>query len=131
VDVDRARRQEWEQFVRPFDDRHAVAAEKLLEAEIEQLGQALRAIGIDVVDGQAAAVFVDEHEGGAHRTPSDAEPARESLREARLARAQVAGQRDHVARAETFRETRRDLLRLLRAMRSHLKARAPGLTPAD
>src|SRR5258706_9609834 len=90
VDVDRARRQQRQELVGPFDDRHAVTREQLVEAEIEQLREALRAIRVDVMHGQPTAILVDENEGRAHHPARHPESARQALREARLAGAELA-----------------------------------------
>src|SRR5918996_2306645 len=83
VHANRARRQERRQLVGPLHDRHAVAREQLVEAELEELGEALRAVGIDVMHREPAAVLVDEHEGRAHDAALHTEAARDALREAR------------------------------------------------
>src|SRR5437667_7995889 len=105
VNVDRARRQQRQELVGPFDDRHAVTREQLVEAEIEQLREALRAIRVDVMHGHATAILVDENEGRAHDPAGHPEPARQALRKARLARAELARQRDDVTGSETLRES--------------------------
>src|SRR5712692_1377932 len=115
VDVDRARRQQRQELVGPFDHRHAVTREQLVQAEIEQLREALRAIGVDVMHGHAAAILVDEDEGRAHDPARHPEPARQALREARLPGAELTGQRDDITGPETLRETRAHGVRLLGA----------------
>src|SRR5690606_18310168 len=71
--------------------------EHLREAEVERLAQLVEAVHVEVVDGEAAVVDVDEREGGARDPVGDAETATEALHERRLAGAEVSGQDDDVA----------------------------------
>src|SRR6185312_5261308 len=48
--ADGARRQQWLGAVGPFQQRDAVAAHEIEQAEIHQLGEAAGAIGVDVMD---------------------------------------------------------------------------------
>lgn len=50
----------------------------LLEPQAHQLGEAAGTIGVEVVDGQPAAVLIDQHEGWAGHVGGDAEPAPEA-----------------------------------------------------
>src|SRR4030095_5864357 len=59
-DGNRAQGQERPQLVCPFDHGHSFPVEHLLQAQVEELGEAARPVGVDVVDEQAALVLVDE-----------------------------------------------------------------------
>ena len=74
--------------------------EHLLDAQVDELGEATRPVGVDVVDAPAALILVDEHEGGAGHLGLYAETPGEALEQAGLARPQGADARDHVALAE-------------------------------
>jgi hypothetical protein len=100
LDTDGARGQERLGALGPLDQGDAVAAHEVEQAEVDQLGQAGGAVGVDVVHGQAASVLVDEHEGRARRAALDAQAAHEALHEAGLPRPQLPVERDHVAGAE-------------------------------
>src|SRR5262245_28025192 len=103
--VNGPRRQQRPGFLGPLDDRDAVAVDHLFEPEVCELGHGGRAVGVDVMDGEATAILVDEDEGRACRARRDPEPVREALDEARLARAQLADEPDDVARAERPSQT--------------------------
>src|SRR5206468_1511865 len=87
-DGDCAGGQEREQLVRPLDHRHSFPVEHFLYAQVNELGEATRPVGVDVVDAQAALILVDEHEGGAGHLGLYAEAPREALEQAGLARPQ-------------------------------------------
>src|SRR5262249_15980746 len=78
----RARRRERQELVRPLHYGHATAVEHLLDAQLHQLGEALRTVGVDVVDAHAPWILVDEHEGGTRHIGVHAQPSREPLQEA-------------------------------------------------
>src|SRR5262249_62126397 len=83
------RGQEWAHLLRLLHQRDAVAVEELGETEIHQLGEALRAIGVHVMDGEPAAVLVDEDERRAGGACRHAEAAGHALDEARLPRPEL------------------------------------------
>src|ERR671919_2241437 len=84
VDMDGVGRQQRQQLVRPLHDRDPVAGEELFEAEVEELGEVLRAVRVDVMHGKAPAILVHEHERRTDGASGDAEPTSQPLREARL-----------------------------------------------
>src|SRR6266536_3117164 len=51
-DGDGARRQEREELVGPLDHGHPFPVEHLVDAHIDQLGEAGRPVGVDVVEAQ-------------------------------------------------------------------------------
>src|SRR5437764_11289255 len=73
------RRQQRLQPLGPLDDRDAVAVHHLLQTQVEQLGEALRAVDVHMMHGQPAAVLVHEHEGRTGGAGRDAERADEAL----------------------------------------------------
>ena len=75
------------ELVRPLDDRHALPLDISGSPRSISSVRLAGAVGVDVMDGQAAPVLVDQHERGARRRRGDAEPAHQPLDEARLARA--------------------------------------------
>src|SRR5436190_7095624 len=91
------RRQQRLQPLGPLDDRDAVAVHHLLQTQVEQLGEALRAVDVHMMHGQPAAVLVHEHEGRTGGAGRDAERADEALHEDCLAGAELAADRDDVA----------------------------------
>src|SRR5438046_8349730 len=99
-DLERPGWQEGQELVRPLDDRHAVALQELWDPEVHQLGEALGAVGVHVVDGQAAPVLVDQDEGRARRARRGAETTHEPLDEAGLPRAKLAAPGTNVAGPE-------------------------------
>src|SRR6266545_998969 len=101
-------RQQGQELVRPLDDGDALAVEYLLEPQVHELGEALGAVGVHVVDGQPAAVVVDEHEGGTRHVSLDAEAASQSLEEACLPRAELADAGHDIARPQPRPEARTD-----------------------
>src|SRR5262249_59779540 len=129
----RARRQERQELVPPLHYGHATAVEHLLDAQLHQLGEALRTVGVDVVDAHAPWILVDEHEGGTRHIGVHAQPSREPLQEAGLARAQRADAGDDVTRPETRAEPLAERPGLLGAPREepHRETglRAAGMAP--
>src|SRR6266850_3951894 len=126
VHVDRVRRQERRQLVRPFDDRHALTADHLQEPEIDELGHAVRAIGVDVMDGNAPRVLIDQNERRARRADGGAEAAYQPLNEAGLAGAQLARESDDRPRSERRAETLAGGLGRLGARADDLNRRRHG-----
>src|SRR5207244_12066970 len=90
--ADVARWQERRELVRPLDARHAVSLQELGDPEVQQLDETLGAVGVDVVDGHAAPVLVDQDEGRARRARRGAETTHEPLDEAGLPRAEPAAE---------------------------------------
>src|SRR5439155_364332 len=84
----------------PYAANHARAAEHLQQAQIHQLGHAARPVGVDVIDGHAARVLVDEDEGRARGADRGAETPNEPLDEAGLPCTELARQRDDGAGPE-------------------------------
>src|SRR2546426_12823813 len=81
-------------FRSPRDDRHAVSRQELGDPKLQQLDEALGAVGVDVVDRHAAPVLVDQDEGRARRARRGAETAHEPLDEAGLPRSELADEGD-------------------------------------
>src|SRR5262249_12038062 len=97
---DGAGREERTELVGPLHHGDAGAVGHLLDAEAGELGETLRPVGVEMVDGQATPVLVDEHERRARHPRRDAEAAAEALQEARLAGAERADARHHRPRSE-------------------------------
>src|SRR6266545_3714588 len=116
---DRVRGQKREKLVRPLDHGHAVAVQEILDTDVEQLGEGLGAIRIQVIDGQPPSVVVDEHEGRARHHGLDAEPPGEALEEAGLAGSEVPDAGDHRARLEARPQVLAQRLRLFGTSRDH------------
>ncbi len=113
----RVGRQQRRDALRPLDHGHTVGAGQIfLDAEADRLALAADAVEVDVVERQApAAVLVDEGEGGAGHVAPEAEAAGETLDELRLAGAEHAAQREHVAGAQAVGPARGEGLRRLNA----------------
>src|SRR5581483_6726151 len=129
VDPDGVRGEQRHELVGPLDDGDAVAVEQLLEPQVDQLGEAAGTVRVEVVDRQAAAVVVDQHEGRARHVPGDPEAARQSLQEARLPGAQLSGARDHRTGPEAGAQRLADRLGRRRVTR-HEGPPAHGRGPA-
>src|SRR5262249_36856366 len=118
-DGDRMRRQKGNELVRPLDHGDAVAVHQLLDAEVEHLRQALGAVRVEMMDGHAPSVLVDEHDRRARHRRLDAQPAGEPLEETRLAGAELTDARHHRARIETRAQSFARSPRLLGTVRDH------------
>src|SRR5690606_15804402 len=104
-DPKRTRRQEGLHPLRPLDHADALAVEELLDADLVQLAQPLDPVQVEVIEGRARGVLVDEGEGGrGHVLGVPSQPAREALDEVGLARAEVAVEGEHVAGAKVAGE---------------------------
>src|SRR5213076_2733521 len=96
--------QERQELVRPLDDRHAVSLQELGDPKLQQLDEALGAVGVHVVDRHAAPVLIDQDEGRARRARRRAETTHEPADEAGLPRAELADEGDDVAGPEPRRQ---------------------------
>src|SRR5262249_16156472 len=107
----------------PFDDRHSIWTEIILETRGHDLLRGFVAIEIDVKQSHSAA-RINPHERERRRVNPvrDAETARQSFHKLRLAGAEIAGETDHQARlrraAPRFPE-RFGFGRAMRNVRSH------------
>ena len=82
----------------PFDgDNSVVVAQIVFEAQPEGVGRAAHAVTVNVREGQASAIFVDERKGGTADGAADAQPLRHALHKARFPGAQIAVQTQHGA----------------------------------
>ncbi len=124
--------------VGPFDEGEAGGVEVFLGAELEELVFVAEAVGVDVVDGKAAGVFVHQDEGGAGGlVGGDAEGGGDGLDEARFAGAERADEGDGSSRREGGGEGGAEALGLLfvageegeRLHGNHSDVYEPGLAP--
>src|SRR4051812_9637521 len=95
--LDELGRERRDHGVAPLDQRHALVVDQLAEAEVEELLQALEAVGVDVNDRKDALIRVHDHERGAGDGLLDAQGLAEPLHEGGLACAQVTGEQEQVA----------------------------------
>jgi len=107
-------------------DRHDAVRGQRIEAEVVHLAWR-QAVEIDVIERQAAAVFLDQRERrAAHLVRVDAQTSGEAAYERRLARAQLAIQQDPGARPEPRRQRGADRLGLgIRARQDGAVSHAP------
>ena len=99
--------------VAPLDDRDTGTVDQLLEPEVMQLLDAIEPVHVHVGHRKTAVVLLHERERRARHRPFDAKSARDSLREGRLARPEIADEHDDVAGFEVRRERGRDCARLV------------------
>ena len=91
------------QALGPLDGGHGLAGEHVGQPEVVQVRARVKPVEIQVEEGQAGRVFVDEREARAGDVSpgGDAQPAGQPLDEGRLAAAEVAFQ-EGLARVERF-----------------------------
>jgi len=112
ADRQMCRRQERPQPLRPFDQADAFG-KGFLDAEFPRLFRRLDAEEIEMPDGGrvGGGINLDQGEGRARHLRRAAAGADEAAREAGLAAAQGAGERNHVAAPRPRRKPRRQRLR--------------------
>src|SRR3990172_1135926 len=108
-------RQERQELVGPFHHRHAVTVKELLQPQVEELREALRPVGVQVIDGQPPPVLVDQDKGGARSRLRDAEPPHQPLEETGLPGAELPDGGHHIAGLEPLAQCFADLPGLLGA----------------
>ena len=99
--------------VAPLHEQHVVAAAELLQAEIDDVLDAVEAVHVDVCQVEDARVLLHERERRRHHGLLDAQPACDALGERRLARAQLPGEHHGVAGAQQRGDRLADLAGLL------------------
>jgi hypothetical protein len=105
VDPDGAGRQQARKPFGPLDDGDPVGAKCFLETEVERVGRIVQAIEVEVLDGRRPIIPLAEDESWAR----DGYIASMQLRdegsdESRFTGAEVAGQRQRIARTQRLRE---------------------------
>src|SRR5205823_4292177 len=98
--------------------------------DFQKLAAGFEPVAIDVIKRQPpAAIFVNQRESGTRDFHRDAEAVREAFHELRLARAEIAGERKHIAPREAGCDALTELESLARAMRndrSHRRVEGRG-----
>src|SRR5690606_10936043 len=84
--------------VAPLDEHDAAVVQEFGQAELGDLAELVEPVDVEVVDRQPARILLRQGEGGAGDGLDYAQPGTEALRERRLARTQVAGEDQQVAR---------------------------------
>src|SRR5688500_2029355 len=93
--------------VGPFDQAYPLALQILMRSQVGKGRLRRQAVGIEVVDGQSAVVFLNQHERGAcdESAVGDAQPFRNGADAVRLACAELADEGDHGTGKERLPQT--------------------------
>ena len=116
--------------LRPLDDAYAVAEQVLVQPELVHVLHPVDAVQVDVVQRYATLVLGHHHEGGASGILVAAQPPQHPLGEAGLARSQLAGQEEDVARRGACPHRPADGLGPLGAVADDLDLHRPGARPS-
>jgi len=105
-DAQMFRRQATGHPIGPLQQTNAFPRKVFVRSEIEKLRLGAQAIGIEVINRQAAVVLLDEHEGGTGDSAAvrDAQPFGDGADQVRLAGAQLSDKADDGTGEENVRQ---------------------------